>query len=310
MSKPCLITCGLSIPSLPLSMRTLSGAYPSGEVGSTFDSSMLCVQLGMMGLAIGTLVYLLVKGMRGRRAGRNVVTIDVFVGATLFFDLVYVMFWCLITSGVVSSETECQIFFVLDYIGGIGGDFVMACFAHFSHRIISCTCNKQTGTGVVPTPRYGVYTIVLFATLCGLCLIVMLRDMWVYNPDAQDQCWFIADAHHYALWWFEMPRVLLAVITLVYLSLGFRLIYRQRGASGEQTSAYIWRYVWYSFPSPLVRMIPTAANAAVDINVAEAESFRDTTTGHVLFYIASTNVLVTVIAYIGAHWAPGSIVGP
>ncbi|GIQ89497.1 hypothetical protein KIPB_011981, partial [Kipferlia bialata] len=164
------------------------------------------------------------------------------------------------------------------------------------------TCDRHRRAGTILNPSYGVYFSVSIISVAVLTLIVLMRGMGDFTGDNQDMCWFISDYHHYAIWWFELPRSLLTIATLTYLSLGFRLIMRQRGVTGgEQTNAYVWRYVLYSFPTPLVRIIPTVANAALDVYLAETDSsdYYDSTFSHFLFMVSVTPALLTVIAYTG-----------
>ncbi|GIQ83434.1 hypothetical protein KIPB_004753 [Kipferlia bialata] len=274
------------------------------NVGATLDPVLLATQLIMMGVAVGTLVYLGAKAVRHKRSSGNVATIDVFVGATVVFDLMMlVSWWC--SNYLVVNALECEVDFVFTYVGGIGGELVMCCFAHFSHLIIAAsTCDRHRRAGTILNPSYAVYVVICLTCLVGLTLCVLMGDMGDFTGDSQDMCWFIVDAHNYAIWWFELPRILLSIVTLVYLSLGFRLIMKQRGVTGgKQTNAYIWRYVLYSFPTPLVRIIPTAANAALDILMVETGSTDyESQWSRVLFMLSTTPALLTVLAYAVPHW--------
>ncbi|GIQ86701.1 hypothetical protein KIPB_008601 [Kipferlia bialata] len=89
-------------------------------VGSALDTSLIVTKIAMMVVAAGALTYLGTKAVRDKRAGRNIVTIDVFVGATLACDLLMLVSWCA-SNYLVSDALQCKISFVIDYIGGIGG---------------------------------------------------------------------------------------------------------------------------------------------------------------------------------------------
>ncbi|GIQ88759.1 hypothetical protein KIPB_011084 [Kipferlia bialata] len=194
--------------------------------------------------------------------------------------------------------------FVLDYACGIGGELVMCCFAHLAFSTITRT-PTETQRAVSPKETrdsYIRYSVFVLIVLCALSACVVIGDMGDYAMGTAGQCWFIYDTHNYSLKWFEIPQGLTIVVTIAYLYRGYRHI---RSLSGQHlaSKSTMWNYAALSFPVPILRMVPTVANACFSLLVV----FGLDTEKHSGLYssmglLACTTPLCTLVAYAIPRW--------
>ncbi|GIQ85557.1 hypothetical protein KIPB_007245 [Kipferlia bialata] len=223
-------------------------------------------QICMIALGTVSVLYLLVVCVKASRQMQTPKTVDVFVLVTMLLDTLMLLAWTV--NADLVKVGWCKVAFVVDYAGAIGAQLVMLCFAH----LVYVTCHKSyksihrggTARQLTRTP-YLRYTLVVLVVVSALSLIVCLGGMVNYDMGTLAQCWFEYDANNYSLRWFILPQTIIALGTIVLLALGLIDMYRcVKGIPNTTMSADLWRYAALSFPVPMLKTVPTLANAFHD----------------------------------------------
>ncbi|GIQ81321.1 hypothetical protein KIPB_002263 [Kipferlia bialata] len=262
------------------------------------------------------LMFLFGKGINDVRHKRRVATIDLFVATTILCDMVHVGAYRVST--LVTTSLECMTVFVLDYSGGVGGEIVMCCFAHFTYLAIASGTGrrKRVSRGTVTRAYLTATSVTLLAlnvAIGSMGLVNTSTDCGnpaICNPDplcetCYTPCWFntspAGDTPLYTFW-YEIPTTLIACATSVLLGLGFRLLYVDRKhrsrvrSRSEASSGDVWRSVWLSMPIPLVRMVQVVSLAVYDATL-DPSTYTCTDGWYVVGQVMRRPVIPTILAY-------------